>query len=122
MQRKDNMSKITDALRQWGCDTNCISDRFLGNEDFYLQMLQLGIADTNYPALREAVAAGNVNDAFRFAHSLKGTLGNLGITPAYVLVSAMVEPLRHGDGSKMEKDFKTFSEAFEKLKSISEIQ
>lgn len=113
------MSEIVNMLRDWGCDTDCIGDRFLGNEVFFLQMLQLGIADKNYPALREAVYTGNVNDAFVCAHALKGTLGNLGITPAYELVTAMVEPLRHGDGSKMEADFGVFSEAFEKLKSIA---
>jgi HPt (histidine-containing phosphotransfer) domain-containing protein len=106
-------------LRDWGCDTDCIGVRFLGSEDFFLQMLQLGIADKNYPALQEAVFTGNVSDAFVHAHALKGTLGNLGITPAYELISAMVEPLRHGDGTKMEADFRAFSETFEKLKSIA---
>ncbi|NCC67445.1 MAG: Hpt domain-containing protein [Clostridia bacterium] len=113
------MSEIINMLRDWGCDTDCIGGRFLGNEDFFLQMLQLGIADKNYPALQNAVCTGNVNDAFVYAHALKGTLGNLGITPAYELVSAMLEPLRHGDGSRMEADFRAFAEAFEKLKSIA---
>lgn len=52
--------------------------------------------DPNYNDLCRALAAGNVKDAFRAAHSLKGVCLNLGFDSLYRSASAITEILRAG--------------------------
>lgn len=52
--------------------------------------------DTNYNDLLRALAAGNVKDAFRAAHTLKGICLNLGFDSLYRSASAITEILRAG--------------------------
>ena len=44
-----------------------------------------------------AFAANNREAALNAAHTLKGVLANMGITPLYDIVVQIVEPLRKGD-------------------------
>ena len=112
------MSKLIDALRDWGCDTGCIATRFIGKEDFYRNMLQIGVTDKHFEPLKQAVECGDVVAAFENAHAMKGTLGNLGITPAYNRVVDLVEPLRHEDATNMREHFEAFAESYEKFCAI----
>ena len=48
----------------------------------------------NFKTLEEAIAANNLDSAFEAAHSLKGVLGNLALTPVYEPVFEITELLR----------------------------
>ena len=60
------------------------------------------LADGSFSLLEEAIAAGNYNDAFRAAHTLKGVSLNLGFTELYKVSDEMTEALR--DGAEPEND------------------
>lgn len=52
--------------------------------------------DPNYNELLRALKSGNVKDAFRAAHTLKGICLNLGFDSLYRSASAITEILRAG--------------------------
>lgn len=85
----------TDALRAWGANVDEGLARCLNDEAFYLKVVAMGLADANFDRLDAAVQAGDARGAFEAAHALKGSTGNLALTPLYAPVCALIETLRH---------------------------
>ena len=90
-----------DALRQLGVNTKEGLGRCLNNEAFYLRLVNMALDDAAFDRLAAAVENGETQDAFEAAHALKGSLGNLALTPVYAPVAELTELLRTGqnDGS-----------------------
>ena len=86
-----------DALRAFGANTAEGMGRCLNNESFYLKMVAMTLADRNFDALKTAMDARDMSGAFAAAHSLKGTTGNVALTPIYEPICAMTELLRGKD-------------------------
>lgn len=78
----------------YGADYQTTMNRFMGNETLYLKLLDMLFRDTNLQRLGTALDANDLSDAFAAAHTLKGVVGNMGLTPLYNAVCAIVEPLR----------------------------
>ncbi len=91
------MDKRIEMLRDWGCDINGAMERMLGDEKFYIDCLQAIPSDRNFTDLTEALVNQNTKLAFNSAHTLKGVLINLGLTPMYQKAVEIVEPLRNGE-------------------------
>lgn len=85
---------MQEILEAYGVDYQTTMDRFMGNEKLYLRLLDMLFADTNLEKLGTALEAGDLPSAFEAAHTLKGVVGNMGLTPLYQAVCAIVEPLR----------------------------
>lgn len=83
-----------DALRGWGANVQEGLGRCLNKEDFYLRLVGISLADSNFEKLDAAIASGDVKTAFDAAHNLKGATGNLSLTPVYDPVCAITEALR----------------------------
>ena len=83
-----------DALRACGVNTGEGLGRCMNNEAFYLRLVNMALDDAGFGKLADAVAAGDMKAGFEAAHSLKGVLGNLALTPIYEPVSEMTELLR----------------------------
>lgn len=83
-----------DALKQFGADTDDGLSRCMNNEAFYFKLISKVMEDKNFKTLEEAIAANNLDSAFEAAHSLKGVLGNLALTPVYEPVFEITELLR----------------------------
>ena len=81
-------------LVDFGADTQAGLKRCLDNEDFYLRMVKKMPGDANFQKLYDAMAAGDQDAAFDAAHSLKGALGNLALTPIFAPVAELTELLR----------------------------
>ena len=90
-----------DTLKAYGANTAEGMGRCLNNEAFYLRMVSMTLADGNFDALKTAMDAGDARGAFAAAHSLKGTTGNVALTPIYEPVCALTELLR-GKSSPVE--------------------
>ena len=90
------MSALLDELRTMHCDIDGAMGRFLNNEEFYTRCLQKMLQDPSFAALGEALKKQETETAFHHAHTLKGVIANMGITPLYNLVVQIVEPLREG--------------------------
>ena len=83
-----------EQLRQWGADTEKGIARCMGNEAFYLRMVGMLRGEPNTAKLAASVAAGDLDGAFEAAHTLKGVLANLELTPALTPVAEITEQLR----------------------------
>lgn len=91
------MADLRGALTAYGADYERTMARFMGNESMYLRFLGMLFEDENLAKLGDALAAGDRTAAFEAAHTLKGVAGNMGLTPLYDAVCAIVEPLRAQD-------------------------
>ena len=85
---------IKKQLTEAGVDLDKTMERFMNNEALYLKFLKRFPEDPNYAQLKEHISAGDYEEAFRDAHTLKGVAGNLGLDPFYTVVSALTEELR----------------------------
>ena len=66
----------------------------LRTDERVAKFLQKVVDDGSYKLLCDSIATGNVDEAFRAAHTLKGVCGNLSITRFGESSSALTEVLR----------------------------
>ncbi len=71
--------------------------RFMDNEALLHRFLFRFPQDPNYSALVCAIQSGNINDAFRAAHTLKGITSMLSMDDLFAVLSEQSERLRTGD-------------------------
>ncbi|MEG2176127.1 MAG: Hpt domain-containing protein [Oscillibacter sp.] len=90
------MTDLLDGLRAYGADVTGALERFVGDEKLYTDCFHLFLDDPAFGDLGRALTEQNATAAFEAAHSLKGLTGNLGLTPLFQTVCAMVETLRRG--------------------------
>ena len=77
------MSEFLDRLKNWGCDVDGAMERMLNDEEFYMECLQQTADDAEFEKLGEVLARRDVQASFDAAHTLKGVLANMGLTPLY---------------------------------------
>ena len=63
-------------------------------EERVAKFLRMIVADQSYTLLCDSVASGNVGEAFRASHTLKGMCANLSLTRLMDSASALTEVLR----------------------------
>ena len=112
------MEMIFQTLEEWGCDVEGALDRFLDDKELYVTCLRTVVEDANFAKLGSALDEQNVSQAFDYAHTLKGVFANLGLTPMFVIVETIVEPLRAGSGKNLEEPYEHLLASNEKLKDI----
>ena len=83
-----------DDLRAWGANVDEGLARCMNNEAFYLKLVGRIKDEEGFDALKDAIAAGQLHEAFETAHGLKGVLGNLSLTPLFDPMSEITELLR----------------------------
>ncbi len=81
--------------------------------------------DPSLKTLCDSFAAGDIETAFRAAHTLKGTSANLGFTDLFEKASAVTEELRNGNpGPEFDSKLNSCKESYKKvcsaLKTFSE--
>ncbi|MCR5715545.1 MAG: Hpt domain-containing protein [Lachnospiraceae bacterium] len=99
------MSKLTEELRTMGCDMDGALNRFLQDEEFYAECYAQVMSDPSFDQLKSALDAGDVEEAFHCAHTLKGVIANMGLTPLLNIVVDLVEPLRAGKLDGMQEKY-----------------
>ena len=65
----------------------------MNNESFYLRLVKMVPGDTHFQSLYDALKTGDLTAAFEAAHALKGSTGNLALTPIFAPVSEITELL-----------------------------
>ena len=83
-----------DDLRAFGADVETGMARCMDNEAFYLRLVDTVKQEKKFDVLEQSIAAGDLDAAFEAAHSLKGVLGNLSLTPLYEPMNEITELLR----------------------------
>ncbi len=83
-----------EKLTAFGADVEDGLTRCMGNSSFYFMLIGKVFEDKNFALLEKALAEKDLEVAFEAAHSLKGVLGNLALTPIYTPVYELTELLR----------------------------
>lgn len=105
------MQEFKELFEAYGADYQGTMSRFMGNETMYLKFLKMLFQDDNLHKLGEAIDSGNLKAAFEAAHTLKGVVGNMGLTPLYKAVCDIVIPLRTREE---RKDYPLLYQAIQK--------
>lgn len=84
-----------EKLKQFGADADEGLQRCMNNEAFYLKMISRFLEDKTFDKLKANIESGNLEEAFKAAHALKGVLGNLSLTPLYKVIYEVTELLRN---------------------------
>ena len=92
-----------DDLNAFGANTAEGLGRCFGNEALFLKLVATIPGEGNFDKLKNALDAGDLENAFLAAHALKGVLGNLSLTPIYAPVVEITELLR----SNTDMDYKS---------------
>lgn len=106
-----------ELLEQKGFDVDGTMRRFLNNEALYMKCMKKFLDDTSFEKLKESYQAGNVNEAFKAAHTMKGSVSNLGIAQMYQMLIPMVEKLRVQD-MNIEDDMKNLEILYQEIYQI----
>lgn len=90
-----------EALKAYGADVDDGLTRCMNNQAFYIKLIGKAVEDPNFKKLEDSISAKDFDSAFEAAHSLKGVLGNLALTPIYKPVFDITELLR----AKVDMDY-----------------
>ncbi len=110
-----------DSLTAFGADVKTGLSRCMNMESFYLKLVNMELGDPNFDRLKQALERSDAKAAFEAAHALKGSLGNLSLTPVYEPVSALTELVRGAaqiPAGAAELAQSAFDQ-FEKLKALA---
>ncbi len=92
------------SLVENGADVENTIKRFMGNEAMYEKFLKKFLDNSNYSGLEENIEAGNYEEAFKCAHTLKGVSANLGLDPIYKASSDLTEEFRGKTNEEVNKE------------------
>lgn len=112
------MDELLKRLKSEGCDVDGSMDRFLDDKDFYVSCFKEVLDDPAFEQLNSALDNKKIKEAFDAAHTLKGIILNLGITPLYEIVVHIVEPLRAGKSEGVSEYYKKLIAKRNYLKTI----
>ncbi|MCH5268621.1 MAG: Hpt domain-containing protein [Lachnospiraceae bacterium] len=87
---------MLDKLREYGCEVDEALERFVDDEQFYRECYKVFFSGDSLKQLGAALDKGDIEAAFICSHTMKGTVGNLGLTTLYDQLVLIVEPLREG--------------------------
>lgn len=111
------MSDLLESLRDAGNDVDGAIARFMGNEAMYIKFLGKLPQDDSFDKLTAALEQQDIEEGFAASHTLKGVLGNLGLTTLARLNTPIVETLRAGKMPAQE-DVDTFNAAYKEMLAI----
>ncbi len=107
------MSQFLEQYQLAGCDVKGVMDRFMDDEELLQECLAQFVVENDFAGLEDAILKGDCKTAFEYAHALKGILGNLGITPVYRPVCALVESLRASETEALSAQLCEVMNAYE---------
>lgn len=107
-----------EKLRQFGANVDEGLQRCLNNEAFYLKLVSRFLEDKSFDKLKEEISNGNLEEAFKASHALKGVLGNLSLTPLYEIIYELTELLRNQTQCDYSEYIKKYEALFQNLISL----
>ena len=108
-----------ESLRAFGANVDEGLERCMGMEDFYVEMIELGLADERFTDLGPLLENKDFDGAFETVHALKGVIGNLALTPLYETICEITEHLR----AKEDVDYITlYDKLIEQRKQLMDMK
>lgn len=100
-----SMDTILLKLKDCGCDVDNALKRCVDDEDFLIDCIKMVMCDSNFDILKQSIDNNDTSAAFESAHTLKGIIANMGLTPMLETVNEIVEPLRHGNIENVSENY-----------------
>jgi len=91
------MYAILNELAHWDCDVDKTLERFLNDKDLYVECLRILVDDTSLNDLEKALVNNDIKAAYEAAHTFKGVVLNLGLTPFIQSIVPEVKELSEGN-------------------------
>ena len=95
---------IQECYKKMGADYQEVLGR-LYNEAMICKFVRMFLQDDSFQILEEALRRGDVKEAFRGAHTLKGVCQNLGFSNLYAPTYTLTETLRAGQLEGTQEQF-----------------
>ena len=108
-----------EKLKDFGCNVEEGLQRCMNNKDFYLMLVNKSMKDEQVVELRTAIEAKDYKKGFEIAHSMKGVYGNLSITPLFIAMQEITEPLRNNNDIDYEPLLLKVEKLYAELKELS---
>lgn len=112
------MLEIFIELEKRGCNVEKTRERFLNDDDFYLDCYRDVINDQAFEALGDSLKAHNITQSFELAHMLKGIVANMGLTSLFDKIVGIVEPLRNEEDIDYSKLYNEMMEERDYYRSL----
>ncbi len=97
--------KLNELPQHIDIDIDAALARFAGSEALYCKFLKKLTEDTTFSSLESAVAAKDLKETEKSAHTLKGVSANLGLTALTQSCDALVQAARAEDVSQVSSLF-----------------
>ena len=115
-------NNVLEVLADAGVDVADLTGRLMGNMTLITRFFRRFPEDNSYQVIIDSIDKGDLEEAFRASHTLKGLCSNLSMSKLYKLVSRQVEYFRAGDMEKGAKLMPEISEEYEHMtKTIESI-
>lgn len=111
-------ANMKSELIEWGVDWDDLSARFMNNDDLIAKFMFKFLKDQSFSELTVAMEAGNVTDAFKAVHTLKGVSGNLGFKAMLEPVVNLTEITRAGSMDGAQVQYELIKDKYETLIDI----
>ena len=103
-----------ESLRKYGANVDEGLQRCVSNEQLYLTLVNRFLDQNTFPDLKAAILDHDLEKAFHIAHSLKGVIGNLSLSPLYDVIYQLTELLRN----RTEMDYSDYIQRYEMSYSL----
>lgn len=113
------MSNLKKILTDYGADYEVIMERFMENEEMYLNFLDQMFEDDDIKKMRHVFCSQDTESIAKAAHTLKGIIGTMGLTPLYNAICKVLDALRAGKSQEHCLElYKDVQKEFEKADAL----
>ena len=88
-------NKRIEALNLWGADPESAIKRMLGDEVFYLSLVDAFVSNNDWNDMCKLIEKKQYRDAFVISHRMKGSCVDLSLTPLFKAMCELTDDLRY---------------------------
>lgn len=112
------MSSFKESFIASGNDYAALSERTCGDKALMIQLMQMFLEDESFSLMSAYMDKGETENAFKAAHSLKGSCGMLGLSGLFEEMKKITDELRHGELERAKELFPRTSAEYEKTAAL----
>jgi len=105
-------------LEELGVDVDKGIKAHMGNEAMFLRILKIVISDEKFDELFEKTDSADAAPIFELSHSLKGTVGNVGLSEIDRLITEICETTRRDSLEEVEWKIVTIKKMREQILNV----
>lgn len=103
-------------LEECGIDVERGIKSHMGNEAMFVKFLRLVVMDSKFDDLYRSIGKNDAGEIFEISHSLKGTVGNVGLSEIDTLITGICETTRRGSLEGVIEKVNRVKEMHEEIK------